>query len=252
MTVSIIMPFYNGVEYFTDTIESVINQSYRDWELIIVDDCSTDKDSVKLLYQVSSKDERITVLKTEKNMGAGLARNLGIEYAHGRYIAFCDSDDWWYPDKLAKQLSFMQANKYSFVCSYYEDADENLKSYYTMKQPLVITMKDLKYGCSIGTPGVIYDTEAIGKVLMPSMRRGEDWVCWLNIIKRAKEMHVFPESLWKYRHRSASETSNKLLMIKNVIEVYQRAFGYSKIKSILVTFLVFIPKNILKKVRKLN
>lgn len=252
MIVSIIMPFFNGKDFFADTVNSIINQTFTDWELIIVDDCSTDKDAVDLLHKVALKDPRIKVLKTLKNGGAGLARNVGIEESIGRYIAFCDSDDWWYPTKLEKQLSFMRTNRLSFVCSYYEDADDNLKVYYTMKQPLVMTEKDLKYGCSVGTPGVVYDVEILGKEYMPMMRRGEDWVCWLNIIKKAKTLNVYPEPLWKYRHHAVSETSNKLVMIKNVIDVYQKAFGYSKLKSIFITIFIFIPKNILKKVRKIN
>lgn len=252
MTVSVIMPFFNGKAYFIDTVDSIIAQTFEDWELLIVDDCSTRADSLELLKNVSSKDDRIKVLKTQENGGAGCARNVGIAHAEGRYIAFCDSDDWWYPDKLSKQLMFMQTNGYSFVCSYYEDADDSLNVYYTMKQPLVMTEKDLKYGCSVGTPGVIYDTEVIGKVFMPPMRRGEDWSCWLKILEIAKELHVFPEPLWKYRHLAASETSNKLLMIKNVIDVYQAAFGFSKIKSVFVVLFIFIPKNILKKARKLS
>lgn len=246
------MPFYNGGEYFIETVESIKKQTFHDWELIIIDDCSTDENSIKLLRNVANSDKRIILENTTENSGAGIARNVGIERARGRYIAFCDSDDWWYPEKLEKQLIFMQTNGYSFVCSYYEDADANLKPYYTMKQPLVMSAKDLKYSCSVGTPGVIYDTEIIGKVYMPPMRRGEDWSCWLKIIKKAKELHVYPEPLWKYRHLSASETSNKLLMTKNVIAVYRTAFGYSMLKSILVTLFIFIPKNILKKVRKLN
>lgn len=252
MTVSIVMPFYNGKAYFIDTIDSIINQTFADWELLIIDDCSTNPDSIDLLKQVSLKDSRITVFKTPMNGGAGGARNVGIEHAQGRYIAFCDSDDWWYPDKLSKQLKFMEYNGYSFVCSYYEDADENLIAYYTMKQPLVMTKKDLKYGCSVGTPGVIYDTETIGKVYMPPMRRGEDWSCWLRIIKKAKELHVFPEPLWKYRHVSNSETSNKFLMVKNVISVYRTAFGYSKLTAVFITLFAFLPKNILKKARKIH
>lgn len=245
------MPFYNGKAYFIDTVESIINQTFTDWELLIVDDCSTNLDSLELLERVSLIDNRITILKSTVNRGAGATRNIGIKHAKGRYIAFCDSDDWWYSDKLAKQLRFMQHNDYSFVCSFYEDADENLNVYYTTRQPLVLTENNLKYGCSVGTPGVIYDTDRIGKIYMPTMRRGEDWVCWLKTIKYAKELHVYPEPLWKYRHVSASESSNKLAMIKNVIEVYRTAFGYSELRSIIVTFFIFIPKNILKKIRKL-
>lgn len=246
------MPFYNGQDYVIETVESIISQTFTDWQLIIVDDCSTDDHSKSLLQRLKGMDPRISVLFADENKGAGAARNIGIDYANTRFIAFCDSDDWWYPEKLSKQISFMKDNGYSFVCSYYEDADENLSPYYTTRQPLKMTLKDLKYGCSVGTPGVIYDSFSLGKVFMPEMRRGEDWICWMEILKKSNALHTYPEPLWKYRHRRRSETSNKLAMVKTVMKVYQYALGYSTIKSIVVLLLFFLPKNILKKLRKLQ
>ena len=134
MLVSIIMPYYNAAKYIQETIEAIIVQTYREWELIIVDDCSPAFDTSDVLRIISSLDKRIKVLKTKENGGAGLARNVGIEAAKGDYLAFCDSDDWWYPTKLEEQLRFMQENNYPFTCTWYEDANEKLESYYTMKQ----------------------------------------------------------------------------------------------------------------------
>lgn len=101
MQVSIIMPYYNAALYIRETVEAIIAQTYKDWELIIVDDCSPAPETAEVLNQVKSMDNRIKVIRAEKNGGAGLARNLGIKVAQGRYIGFCDSDDWWYPTNLS-------------------------------------------------------------------------------------------------------------------------------------------------------
>ena len=110
MQVSIIMPYYNAAAYIRETVESIIAQTYTDWELIIVDDCSPAHETAEVLRGVASMDSRIRVMRADKNGGAGVARNIGIKAAEGRYIGFCDSDDWWYPDKLEEQLRFMQDN----------------------------------------------------------------------------------------------------------------------------------------------
>ena len=124
MRVSIIMPYYNAAKYIRETVEAIMAQTYKDWELIIVDDCSPAPETAEVLKMIFALDERIKVLKTESNGGAGLARNVGIEAAKGEYLAFCDSDDWWYPTKLEEQLKFMQDNNYPFTCTWYEDANE--------------------------------------------------------------------------------------------------------------------------------
>jgi len=129
MQVSIIMPYYNAAAYIRETVEAIIAQTYKDWELIIVDDCSPAPETAEILNQVKCMDNRIKVIRAEKNGGAGLARNIGIKAAQGRYIGFCDSDDWWYPTKLEEQLKFMQDNEYELTCTWYEDANEKLEPY---------------------------------------------------------------------------------------------------------------------------
>ena len=171
--VSIIMPYYNAAEYIFETVECVINQTFKDWELIIIDDCSPAPETAEVLRKVKGMDERIKVLRAEKNGGAGLARNIGIKEAQGRYLAFIDSDDWWYPTKLEEQIKFMEENNYPFTCTWYEDANERLEPYYTMKQDEKQTFKSMISGCNIGTPGVMIDTKVLGKKYMPGLRRAE-------------------------------------------------------------------------------
>ena len=248
--VSIIMPFYNAAKYIKETVDSIIAQTCKDWELIIVDDCSPASETDEVLKRISSFDERIKVMKTEKNGGAGIARNVGIEAATGRYLAFCDSDDWWYPTKLEEQIKFMEDNNYPFTCTWYEDANESLEVYYTMKQKEKQSYKSMIAGCNVGTPGVMIDTDKLGKKYMPSLRRAEDWGLWMMYLKETEYLYTYPKALWKYRHIPGSETSNKWKQMMAVVKMYQAVLGMNMLKAWFVGIFIFLPSNIIKKLRK--
>ena len=248
--VSIIMPYYNAAAYIRETIEAIITQTYKDWELIIVDDCSPALETATVLQQVKEMDNRIKVIRAEQNGGAGLARNIGIKAAKGRYIGFCDSDDWWYPTKLEEQLKFMQDHGYELTCTWYEDANEQLEPYYTMKQSPRQSYQTMIAGCNIGTPGVLFDTQRIGKKYMPPLRRAEDWGLWMNILKEVDYIYTYPKALWKYRHIPGSETSNKWVMLKAVVKMYQTVLGMNWVKAWFTGLFVFLPNNVMKKLKK--
>lgn len=250
MLVSVVMPYYNAAKYIKETVASIIAQTFQDWELIIVDDCSTAPETDEVLQDVESMDGRIKVIRTIVNGGAGAARNNGIAAAKGRYLAFCDSDDWWYPTKLEEQLKFMEDNDYSFTCTWYEDAFENLDTYYTMKQPSRQSYRNLLYGCNIGTPGVMIDTMVLGKKYMPNMRRAEDWGLWMLYLKDTEYIYTYPKALWKYRHIGGSESSNKWKMMVASVEMYRKVLGMNTIKAWGIMIFIFLPKNILKKLKK--
>lgn len=244
------MPYYNAAEYIKETVDAIIAQTYQDWELIIVDDCSPAPDTEEVLVGVTAMDARIKVMRAEKNGGAGLARNIGIKAAEGRYLAFCDSDDWWYPTKLEEQVKFMEENNYPFTCTWYEDANEKLEPYYTMKQAEKQTYKSMISGCNVGTPGVMIDLEKLGKKYMPSLRRAEDWGLWMMYLRDTEYLVTYPKALWKYRHIPGSETSNKLKQMKAVVAMYETVLGMNPIKAWTYCTCVFLPKNILKKLKK--
>lgn len=250
MQVSIIMPYFNAEKYIHETIQSIIAQTYQDWELIIINDCSTSPNSIELLNKIKTIDNRIKIIHTQRNGGAGTARNIGIRAAQGRYIGFCDSDDWWYPSKLEEQITFMQKNNYEFTCTYYEDTNEKLEPYYTMKQSEKQSYKDLILGCNIGTPGVLFDTQRIGKKYMPNLRCAEDWGLWLTILKEVDYIYTYPKALWKYRHIAGSETSNKWKQMKAVTQMYQTTLNIGAIRAWSMGLFIFLPLNILKKLRK--
>ena len=251
MQVSIIMPYYNAAQYIVETVNSIIAQTYKDWELIIVDDCSSAPETDKVLMTVKAMDERICVFRARINGGAGVARNIAIEVAKGRYLAFCDSDDWWYPTKLEEQIKFMEDNNYPFTCTWYEDANENLESYYTMRQDEKQTFKSMISGCNVGTPGVMIDTMVLGKKYMPNLRRAEDWGLWMLYLRDTQFLVTYPKALWKYRHVPGSETSNKWKQIQAVITMYQQVLGMNALKAWYVCIFIFLPKNFWKKFKKI-
>ena len=240
------MPAYNNAAFIGDAAESVLAQSYTDWELLIIDDCSTDG-TWDILHRYAKKDRRIHLFRTPQNAGSGYARNIGIEQAQGRYLAFLDGDDWWYPEKLKTQLDFMQRNGYEFCCTWYEDAHEDLTPYHISRPRDKQTFRYMRLGNEVGTPGVIYDTQRIGKIYMPDFRRGQDWCLWLRIVQQVDALHVCPVVLFKYRHNNSSVTRNKWVMVKAVMNVYRNELHYSFPRALCTFAFGFMPRNIVRK-----
>ncbi len=211
--VSVIMPNYNGAEFLAESVQSVLNQTYPYWELLFVDDCSTDN-SLDIISQFN--DERIIVIKNEKNSGAAVSRNNAIDRAKGRWIAFLDSDDKWKPEKLEKQITFMDNNNVALSFTHYEvinDKDETI-TVFRPDKPKYDYATILKH-CYIGCLTAIYDKEKVGVVYMPieAVKR-EDFGCWLSILKRGINAECLNEDLATYRVHSSSVSSNKFKMIK--------------------------------------
>lgn len=246
---SIVMPYYNAGKYINETVSAIIAQTYTNWELLIVDDCSSVTET-HILQQVASMDKRIRILRTQTNSGAGVARNIGVIEAAGRYVAFCDADDWWYPTKLEEQIQFMQSNNYPFSCTWYEDSDEHLESFYITKPSPKQSYRDMLFGCTTGPTGVVIDVKLLGKKLIPNLRRAEDWGLWLLYLQETGYLYTYPKVLWKYRHIRGSVSSNKLKQLKGVKTMYQQIVGMNNISAFFVCIFVFLPRNIFKKIRK--
>lgn len=231
--VSIITPSFNSENFIRETIESIINQSYSNWELLITDDNSTDK-SVEIISSFVKKDSRIKLYQLKNNSGAGVARNKSISEANGRYIAFCDSDDVWMAEKLKKQVAFLTESNLSFTYSGYLVINE--EGGYTGKviPPLEISYNKMLKNNYVGCLTAIYDSKKIGKQFMPKIRKRQDWLLWLNILKKYGPSSGMPETLAKYRKRNKSVSSNKVLMLKYNWLVYNNELGFNKFKSILL------------------
>lgn len=246
--VSIITPTYNCAEYIGETIEGVLSQTYQDWELLITDDLSTD-DTVKIIQSYAEKDERIKLLAMDVNQGAGFARNKSIERATGRFIAFCDGDDVWMPNKLEKQLEFMHENDAPLCHSSYLKFDENSKVFGIVVCHKQETFKTMKYDDCMGFLTVIYDTEKLPKQLMPLMRKRQDWAYKLILMRDGAVSYGMIEPLAYYRIGQASLSKNKVGLVKYNVNVYKETLGYSTLRAYLTFAFGFMPKHIMKLIR---
>lgn len=250
--VSILTPTYNTEKFIRATIESVQNQTYQNWEMILVDDASTDE-TAKIISDFADKDSRIKLFKLSKNSGNGFARNEALEKATGKYIAYLDADDLWSSTKLEKQIQFLKTNNQPFTFSYYDSIDEegnNLKR--RVESPNPLTYKELFFCNYVGNLTAIYDTEYFGKIKLESSEKRQDWRIWLTILKQLKAVEAVPESLAFYRIRKDSISSSKFKLIKHNFGVYRDFHGFNFVSSVLLmirflfTQLVVKPRYIKK------
>ena len=195
------MPSYNTAEYIKESILSVLNQTYTNWELIIVDDCSTDNtDDVVAEFS----DERICCLKNEKNSGAAISRNRALREAKGKWIAFLDSDDVWHPEKLERQIRFMEENGYSFSYTNYSEIDEQSRPLgRTVTGPKRITKTGMFNYCWPGCLTVMYDASVVGLIQIEDIRKNNDYAMWLKVCRKA-DCYLLDDVLAEYRKRRGS------------------------------------------------
>ena len=215
--ISIITPSYGSASFISDTVKSVLHQTYKHWEMIIVDDVSPDN-SNKIIEEYIKKDSRIKLIKLKKNSGPAVARNRAIEEAKGRYIAFLDADDLWLPEKLEKQIVFMNDNKLSLSYTAYDLIDEEDKSLGTFTPPAKVSYTSMLKTNSIGCLTAIYDTKYLGKVYFPDIVKKQDFALWLKILKTTDKALGITEPLSVYRIRKVSVSSSK---IKNSLFVWK-------------------------------
>lgn len=238
--VSIVMPAYNCEDFIGMTLESIIMQTYINWEVIVVDDCSIDK-TAEIVQGYMIKDKRILYYKLDNNSGAAVARNFAIEHAHGKFMAFLDSDDIWFPEKLSKQIAFMEDNNYFFTCTRYNKIDEEGKD---LGRTVSIRKKSNYEDILKKNPGnstVIYNTEEIGKVFIPNIRKRNDYVMWLRVIKRTGTLYGMDETLSSHRIRNGSLSKKKANLVLYHWKVYREIEKLSFFKAIyLIVYWVFV------------
>jgi teichuronic acid biosynthesis glycosyltransferase TuaG len=236
--VSIIMPMYNAEMYIEKTLQSVINQTYNNWELLITDDFSVDA-SVEKVETYLKNDERIHLLKNKFEKGPVGARNTSITMAKGKFIAFLDCDDSWLPNYLEERIVHMIQNNYLFTYSSYNKVLNGEIIEVVTPQESNVNYKQLLTKNSIGCLTAIYDCSKLGKNLMPKIAKRQDYALWLNILKKTDKAYLYPKSLANYNLRENSISSNKLKLVKYNWLVYFKTqnFGYIKSSWFLLIFL---------------
>lgn len=231
--VSIIMPSYNTGAYIKKTIQSVINQSYQNWELIIVDDCSTDNTDEAVLPFLN--DRRIRYIKNEVNSGAAISRNRALMEAKGKWIAFLDSDDLWVPEKLEKQIHFMETNNYAFTYTDYMIQLNGEWLPYVYTGPNVINRRKMYNYCYFSTITVMYKREKIGLIQIENLRKNNDYAMWLQAIEKSN-CYRFPECMSYYiKHDGSVSSGSKIKLIKWHYILYKDGLHKSKAESVLLT-----------------
>ncbi|MGK0307517.1 MAG: teichuronic acid biosynthesis glycosyltransferase TuaG [Urechidicola sp.] len=247
--ISIITPMYNNETVIEQTIDSVIRQTYSNWELILVDDASPDQtiNKAKALIEI---DNRIKLFSHPKNKGAAEARNLGTKMAKGNYIAFLDSDDLWKKNKLELQINNLTTGKADVCFGSYELINSRSQPLNKKVQALkTLTYKKLLKANYIGNLTGIYNCEALGKIYTKDLKKRQDWLLWLEAIKRSKKPAVgIFETIAYYRISKGSLSSNKINLIKHNFNVYRKGLGFSYLKS-LAYLIQFFCEHIFVKTR---
>ncbi|MFB3386196.1 glycosyltransferase family 2 protein [Flavobacterium sp. LAR06] len=244
--VSIITPTYNAEKFITETLKSVQNQTYQNWEMILVDDASMDK-TVKIISDFAEKDSRIKLFKLEKNSGNGFVRNIALEKAVGKYIAYLDADDLWFPNKLEKQITFLKDNNLHFTFSFYDCIDEEGNSLNRrVEAPVNLTYDELFFCNYVGNLTAIYDADYFGKIVIEATQKRQDWRLWLTILKQIQVTKPVPEPLAFYRIRKNSISSSKFKLIKHNFCVYREFQGFNFVFSVLLMVRFLFTQLIIK------
>lgn len=244
--VSVITPVYNAERFIRDAIDSVLAQTYTDWELILVDDHSSDA-SISIIKGFQQKDSRVKLIQLEKNSGAAVARNAGISAAKGQYLAFIDSDDKWTEDKLAKQLGFMRQNNLAFTYTNFALVNETgkiLKDQIDLPESLNYAglLKNTAIACST----VVIDRNQIGDFRMPLVRKGQDTATWLMIMRELNvSAYGLNEVLNYYRQVAGSISSNRFGALKRTWNTYRNIEKLPLLKC--VYYFVFYMYNAVKR-----
>ena len=221
--VSIIIPVYNAASYLEETINSIQEQTYSNWEAIFIDDCSSDN-SYNLIKKYQKEDKRIKLIKNKTNSGAAVSRNNGINHAEGDYLCFLDADDKWHPEKLEKQINFMQELNCEFSFTGYQFADEKCNpNGKIVSVPDKINYQQALKNTTICTSTVMFDMGKLTKddIHMPNIKRGQDTATWWKVLKKIEYAYGLNEVLSYYRRTNNSLSANKLTALKRTWNLYR-------------------------------
>ncbi len=243
--VSIVIPYYRKKEYIKQSINSVLNQTYKNFEIIIIYD---DEELIEWNYlkSIIKSNKRIKLIRNKKKLGAGLSRNKGIKLSKGKYIAFLDSDDYWNKNKLKAQINFMNFNKYSISHTTYQIINQNNKKISIRRARSFFKIQDLLYSCDIGLSTVVLKRNLFSNnIKFPNIKTKEDFILWLKILKKKIPIVALDKNLSYWRKLNNSLSSSTIQKIFDGFKVYHVYMNYGIFRSILN--LILLSVNFLKK-----
>ena len=242
--VSIIIPYFKKKKYIADTINSILNQTYKNFEIIIVYDDPEKKD-LEYIKKLISTDNRVKLIVNEKNLGAGISRNIGIDISAGTFIAFIDADDMWERTKLEEQIKFMESQNINFCHTTYKIINEENQFLSSRKARNFFNINDLAKSCDIGLSTVLLKREILGSNKFPNLKTKEDFVLWLKLISNSVKIYGLDKELTRWRKARNSLSSSSFQKIVDAYKVYNIYMKYNMIKSIY--YLICLSINFLKK-----
>lgn len=238
--VSVITPCYNSGKFIAKTIESVLSQSYQNWEMILIDDSSIDN-TVEVVKEFIKNDKRIKLIQLQVNSGAAIARNTGIKNAEGKYIAFVDSDDRWHTEKLQVQINLMEKNNWSLTYTDYYVCWENQESQPFAALRDVVSYKDVVRFNYLACSTVVFSADKLGKHYMPDIRSRQDWGLWIKLLQQGGKAYRVKEKLMYYMVRDNSISDNKKKQIKYHWYIYRKFLRFN-----LIYALIMFSQNIIR------
>lgn len=241
--VSIITPLYNSEKFIAETIESVLAQTYKNWEMLIVNDYSKDN-GAKIVEEYVKKDKRIKLFNNEKNMGVSFTRNRAIDLSQGKYVAFLDSDDVWHKEKLEKQIKFMEDNNLSLTYTSYTKMNEDGSLRGTINVPEKLNYKELLKNCLINCISGVYLKEKFKNIYFRKTKV-EDYIFWLEMFKKIDFAYGIQESLAYYRVSNNSRSSNKIDIVKFHWKIYREIEKLSLMESIYY-FVIYVKRGLFR------
>ena len=244
--VSVIIPYYKKRNFVKDALNSVVNQSYNNLEIIIIYD-DTNLNDFEFLQKIAKSDNRIKIIKNDKKLGAGLSRNIGIERSNGKYIAFLDADDTWSKDKLKSQILFMESNGYKISHTSYYIIDEKKNIIGQRKARNLLSINDILKSCDIGLSTVILEKNIVvhNRIKFPQLVTKEDFVFWLMILKKNYKFYAQDKYLTNWTDLKNSLSSSIIQKLKDGFRVYNQHMKFNVFKSLYYLFCLSL--NYLKK-----
>ena len=237
--ISIIIPYYKKKKFFKKTIKSVLKQTYKNFEIILIYD-DVDKTELPFVKFILRKVKNVKIIINKKNLGAGYSRNIGIKKSNSRLIAFLDSDDTWHKDKLKKQIKFMKMKKVDFSFTDYSIIDKKEKKVKIIKAPKIITYRNLLFSCDIGLSTVVINSRLLKKEKFPNLKTKEDYLLWIKLSKKKIKMLGINETLASWRQTNNSLSSSIIQKLKDAFLVYNHHLKFNFLKSLILVFLLSI------------
>lgn len=245
--ISVIIPFYKNLKYLFKSIKSVLNQTYKNYEIILIYD-DDDKKDLKIIKRKFKKLKKLIIVENEKNLGVAKSRNIGLSKSKGKYIAFLDADDYWKKNKLKKQINFMKKNSLDISYSSYEILSGNLKKKHTVKK--TYTYDELLKKCDIGLSTVIMRSKLSKLGTFPLLKTQEDFALWLRFLRKGVKFKGINSSLVYWRDTPGSLSKNVIQKLKDSFKVYYKLENKNFLESMLRVFI--LSKNKLIKIYKIK